>query len=1270
MVGYRKGRVKRLWDALAVGISESLKAYDKSQPPPSDEKFFEPLTPVRLQEEISGRYERELRHALENPEILNIAVTGSYGAGKSSVLKTFFENHRFYKHTFVSLATFTKPDLVGSSEAKPNTDASSQTTAEKADAAEPKGDRDNKVEKADKDVLINRIEETIVQQLLYAVRASKVPKTRLKRITQTSSFRLWLRTGAMTVISICALRLYSPTIANKAGIASSWLLEKLLLIPEAGALVGLGLGSIWLLYTALKFLSLFSIDGLTLKGGKLEATQHGSVLHKNVDEIIYCFERSDVNVVVIEDLDRFDIQEIFFRLREINLIIRSSPQIKRPVHFVYAIRDEMFGVGDKTKFFDLIIPIIPVVHGDNAREQLSKLLDERTVDDGRLSDRLDERLIDHIGYYIDEMRLIKNIVNEYDIYQSLLAPAGVHLNPNKLFAMVAIRNLYPAAFADLVKRRGKLYSIFEEYPEWVVAQLKTKNDELAGLTERRAARQQDYATDLIELRLRVWYEVIQRGGSANANSLKLDGGTYLTLPDFAGEAGFERFKSATHVTPLLQQRSGHEGSTQYPKSILEDLDFEVRSAVLSDSVAKLDMEVAELEREIHRLKAVPFRVAVKRAYGEVVREKLVDYKMIFFLVLKGYLDSDYADYLGYFYEGSLTQSDKNLILALGREELVDVDTAIQKPERVIRALDHESLSEGRGILVSLISELLQHDFKEPDEREERAAKLAVILKGGLQALERLGQAVEILIEAGKGRYLVRALYKADSELVMHVVGDERFNPDAPRARWLYHVLENLDADEVAKLDHNGQLSKLVNERENVTGWVSRLEANQHGWQWLRSKPAQFAKIHEGISADDLKALVRMRCLKLNLRMLSLLCKVMDGDNQDQSVSYDRLAILDVPDLIEQLKEDIPSLVEELLLQGGLLYESSGSLRALLEMLTDQPDLMHRLFDRTRASLLGLENKLREVWLPAMAADRIKSQGMSRAVWRVFGDVMDREEKGAEVAQADEAEKILLEYIVRNAHELAPELWEQSDQQTALQQFLLRNERVSTETLEILFASTRIAPSILDDSIPSSRWEYLSTTQSLPYSEASRLVFWANAPDLELTYVLSHWNEVRQKEDFSNLPAPIISGLSKSETPSLEDLINLWLVVPAQYLSDQPEAAANLASVCARAYKQGLTFPNSYLPVILQVAAEASLSSQDRNDLIIQALDMGCDWSQIAGLLPLLGQDFAGLAGQRRTLRLSISDSRYRVLRALERRMFIRCITLETYFFAVRRRSTY
>lgn len=1273
MVEYRKRQLKRLWAALAVGISQAFKAYHRPQPPKSDETFFEPLTPVRLNEEVSGRYERELRHALENPEILNIAVTGSYGAGKSSVLKTFFENHPCYKHTVVSLATFTKADPVGAPSPKEKSNAPSEAaTAAGATAAEPKADTDKeaKVEKGDKDGLINRIEETIVQQLLYAVPASRVPKTRLKRISQISNFYLWLRTGVILAIAVCALRLYRPALANNAGVDSSWLVDKLLIISEPLALSGLAVGSVWLLYTALKFLSLFSIDGLTLKGGKLETTQHGSVLHKNVDEIIYCFERSDVDVVVIEDLDRFDIQEIFFRLREINLIIRNSPQVKRPVHFVYAIRDEMFGVGDKTKFFDFIIPIIPVVHSDNANELLSRLLGVARISSDRLPHRLHERLIENVGYYIDDMRLIKNLVNEYSLYESLLASAGVKLDLNKLFAMVAIRNLYPGAFADLVKRRGKLYSIFEDYPAWMAEQFKSKGEEVAALTVRRVARQHDYANDVIELRTRVWYEAVRRGGAWSANSLLLDGASYITLEEITEDHGFSRFESARNALPLLQQKPSIQGSTQLPNVILNEVNYKARSKVLDDSLNELDAQLAKLEREIRHLKTVPFRGAVKQAYGEVVREKLADYKMVIFLVLKGYLDTDYADYLGYFYEGSLTQSDKNLILALGRDELLEIRTQVEKPERVIRALDHESLSQGRGILVTLMNELLKSRHLEREEREERAEKLAVILKGGHQEPERLGETVEIFVDAEKGNELVRALHRADDQLILNVLSGQRFTTDGARARWLHHVLDTLTADEAAKLDEDGVLSTWVEQLEDVSAWIPRINASEKGWQWLRSKPVQFSNISKGISPDDLRALATWRCLKLDLRMLRLLCQVVDGRVDNHAVSYYRLLLLDIPALKEQLDENIGGFVEELLTQDGVLDESSETLRALLELLTSQPELMRTLFSRTHASLLSLELPLREVWPLAMDSDRIKDSGMCRAVWSVFTEVMSSGGGAPSEGNDADAEAILLDYLERNAYELAQQLWNQSDQQVKLQRYLLCNERVRAETLSSLFAAIKLDFSILDSSIPPSRWAYIAEAECVPFSQVGLDVFKAHAPQFELAYLLKRWEAARLMLNFSALPITLVVGLSKSGVPSIEEVIQLWSVVSADVFANNSEATVELANACARASEKGTLFPDSYLPVLILMAGNQFLSQQNRIDVMIHTLVMGCDWLSIAVGLPHLGAEFAALAGQRRVINLPASVENVKLIDALKLRGFVRTRTLDTLIFVCRKKSTY
>src|SRR5690606_7193119 len=85
-----------------------------------------------------------------------------------------------------------------------------------------------------------------------------------------------------------------------------------------------------------------------------------SIINKYVDELIYFFEKTKTQIVFIEDIDRFeDAVDIFIKLRELNIIINNSKDIKQKVTFIYAIKDELFSKNnEKTKFFDLIIPII------------------------------------------------------------------------------------------------------------------------------------------------------------------------------------------------------------------------------------------------------------------------------------------------------------------------------------------------------------------------------------------------------------------------------------------------------------------------------------------------------------------------------------------------------------------------------------------------------------------------------------------------------------------------------------------------------------------------------------------------------------------------------------------------------------------------------------------------------------------------------------------------------------------------------------------------
>lgn len=956
-------RLKRSFNAF-------LKTWNADKAIPQSAGAFEPLTPALLEGSQADRYESVFLHALQNEQVRNIALTGGYGAGKSSVIRTFFDRHPAYKHVLISLATFSKESPVG--------------------------------HETDPD-LMPRIEETIVQQLLYAVPAKKLPKTRLKRIVQASNSSIALHTVFFALLIVSVLRMYLPSVNMLPKVDPDWLVPALMRFPDWIALAVAGASSLYILHSVLKYLSLFSIDGLTLKGGKLEATHHGSVLHKNVDEIIYCFERSDIDVVVIEDLDRFGIQDVFFRLREINFTIRQSPQIKRPVHFIYAIRDELFSVGEKTKFFDLVIPVIPVVSSENSGEKMMDLL--RAERFKPVVGRLDRGLIETVCDYIDEMRLIKNIVNEFDIFSSLLGDRGVALEANKLFAMVVVRNLYPEAFAELIKRRGAIYSVITRFGEW--------RD-----VEARLAR-----------------------------------GAILHLQD--------------------------------------------REAQMEPVLFKQELDALKAKRV--RAERMTFRLAVNSGYEEVLTRDLKEAEGVIELMRAGYIDIDYNDYLSFFYEGALTQHDKNLILALRRGESVPVMTIVNDPARVLAKLDHETLEEGRGLISELV-EYLCSQYSVTDEGPN-AGKLDVIFGSATAFMERFEETVGSILPSPYLPALIQAIFHADLALLEALVFSVQREP---KQALLCAIFNSLSYEQIITLHKSGYgVLESVQGLSIITDLVPFLAQAEGAWKWLHEQPVQFGNLSETTAADDLEILLSRGFVEPRLGMLRLLCSTFETDSgNDERVTYRRLLALKVDGIDRLLNHDPHRLIEELLSQNHVLDESAESLAKLLAAAVDKPGQVTSLLEHTVCQLTALESAPQAIWSLLLSAERISDK--SQAVWTYFRAIPPSSNfrRSIFAPPNDEFSKVpekgvLTTFLERHAEVLADTLWTvHPEHNLALQRHLLQDPVIRNDTLKLLLSTTTLESIEILSKIPQERWGMLVSSTFLPYTEEISNIVQQNASQPE------------------------------------------------------------------------------------------------------------------------------------------------------------------------------
>lgn len=332
---------------------------DKAVTDNSTGQVYDALTPVIMKDARTEEYFTALDYAFSQNQVRNIAVTGPYGAGKSTVILSYLDKRQENDFISVSLADFS---LSGKDHEPPK-------NAE--------------------------IELSILQQILYKEDKSTLPDSRIDRI-QKRDIKHILGIFFSSLFIVIPLFLFSLSVMPKKILSYFGADEKTLAYVENAFPERLGISIILALISLFFTVRVASKAGFFDKKLKLSkiaflqasadvsAQESSSLLNNCLDEIVYFFSRSRSKVVVFEDLDRLGNSDIFVKLREINQIINNNI-INEPVRFIYACRDDIFlGSDVRTKFFDFILPVVPVLDSRNAYTHLRNKLKDFPVRDNVL----------------------------------------------------------------------------------------------------------------------------------------------------------------------------------------------------------------------------------------------------------------------------------------------------------------------------------------------------------------------------------------------------------------------------------------------------------------------------------------------------------------------------------------------------------------------------------------------------------------------------------------------------------------------------------------------------------------------------------------------------------------------------------------------------------------------------------------------------------------------------------------------------------------------
>lgn len=653
---------------------------DKSEETNKNIKFHS-LAPTDNAEN-SDIYLSALDWAIKEPNINNIAVTGNYGSGKSSILNTYQKkSKRKERFLNISLATFDQKDY----------------------------------KKDD-----NIIEKSILQQLFYKEKINKTPYSRFKKINNLNS-KLWLKILATVLIVFSIIWIINPNIfSNIVNFITDKFsynfiffnnrLDSILnfIIKSTFTVVSI-IAIIYILNILYKILVNISCR-LTIKKNdiELEITPKDkqtkeSIFNKYIDEIIYFFEVTKYDIVIFEDLDRLkNYSGLFVKLREMNTLLNNSKIIKKDkITFVYAVKDDVFTDDkERTKFFEFIIPVIPVINSNNSKDKLVEMIEDMPYKE-ELSNA---RFLDNITLYIDDMRLLNSVINEFNIYSQQI---NVKYDVKKLFSIILYKNLFPEDFSKLQNNDGILYEILnnkEENLKNILSDLQNRYNLLQAEIEK--FNNEYNVKNIDDFKRIVWTYITQR--YSGYSNYYINNARHSSIDSFLEDTSInttEKLKNISvrvngyneqNITDIIPNIEGKIG---YTKNELEEIINQKNEElnILGNKILKIkNKKISEIINEY----------GIKKYYSLPDNMTILTY-----LIKNGYIDESYREYINYFYPTTLKIEDKNFVLNVNNQTLTNYNYRLHNIKNIIGYFADEDFLKQEILNFDLLDYMLQNASK-------------------------------------------------------------------------------------------------------------------------------------------------------------------------------------------------------------------------------------------------------------------------------------------------------------------------------------------------------------------------------------------------------------------------------------------------------------------------------------------------------------------------------------------------------------------------------
>lgn len=630
------------------------------------------------EDELKPTWDR-LNKILDDKRATNIAISAPYDTGKSSFLLSYFtqkyeeklkQKSQYFPYSWVR---YFHKDQDFLSRAR----------------------LDRKVEKTnfkfinlpnffldvkDKKESEIELEKDIIGQLLFSSKPQKYPDSRIKRLRQYSIWEI------LFFFILFALFSFS-TYLSKQDITN-------IEIPLISFQINLQLVSMLTGLAILFFIFYMAFHGLPKIGWdistkilntKLDAKFNTDSKENDKDlfllygdELRYYFEKSKVKYLIFEDLDRYNNPLIFQRLRQLNINLNHGE--KDRIVFIYTLKDSVFDdlravnnelepIIKKTKFFDYIIPMVPLSSTQNSITRFKEEINDKSnlqVNNEKLDSKfysVQEKYLWGLGAFILDVRTIVQICSELSYYADLFKARldREEVNINKLLGMIVYKNVYPRDYEKLLSSDSFLNQLFLEVNKQKEINREERKNEIRKIDNeiRDVGKKLQHFRNDKEVDLYVYYDKF-------VNNIGIyDNEKYRPNLYYQGKFWDKFFKDTSEEKKKIQKLFGWSDK-------LTEMIKERREAIFDRTESESYSRLKNQRNGYYEKRKLLQNKIENETFFDILNEDYEDseYKalsnikklpILNYLLTSGLIDKNYYEYISPSFTNDLTPQDLNFV---------------------------------------------------------------------------------------------------------------------------------------------------------------------------------------------------------------------------------------------------------------------------------------------------------------------------------------------------------------------------------------------------------------------------------------------------------------------------------------------------------------------------------------------------------------------------------------------------------------------------------